>query len=277
MSFDNQLDDALRALARDGGQDGRIRAATDIRRRGDIRRRRRRTASVALAATAVVALGAGVALARLGGTTQPTPIGPADPSTVTGPSADPSVRSSSPSSSPTASPGTPSSSPAAPSSSPAAPSSSAAVPPSTDRLLSGTRQVAIVRTGAFESAVSMLDDGRLAEVDGVEGRRLFVITPQGPGTYQIRTAADPDADLTDICWEVRSAGSQPLRVEGVPCDQAEPRQRFSLDPAAGGTYLISSNSAYLQNSPTRGLILEEAGDAPVTTHFRLVDNGPAPN
>ncbi|PMR62347.1 hypothetical protein C1A38_03645 [Verrucosispora sp. ts21] len=270
MSFDNQLDDALRALARDGGQDSRIPAATDIRRRGEIRRRRRRTASVALAATAVVALGAGVALARLGGSTQSMPIDPAGPSTVIGPS-------TSPSSSPTASPGTPSSSPAAPSSSPAAPSSSAAVPPSTDRLLSGTRQVAIVRTDAFESAVSMLDDGRLAEVDGVEGRRLFVITPQGPGTYQIRTAADPDTDLTDTCWEVRSAGSQPLRVEGVPCDQDEPRQLFSLDPAAGGTYLISSNSAYLQNSPTRGLILEEAGDAPVTARFRLVDNGPAPN
>lgn len=270
MSFDNQLDDALRALARDGGQDSRIPAATDIRRRGETRRRRRRTASVALAATAVVALGAGVALARLGGSTQSMPIDPAGPSTVIGPS-------TSPSSSPTASPVTPSSSPAAPSSSPATPSSSAAAPPSTDRLLSGTRQVAIVRTDAFESAVSMLDDGRLAEVDGVEGRRLFVITPQGPGTYQIRTAADPDTDLTDICWEVRSAGSQPLRVEGVPCDQDEPRQLFSLDPAAGGTYLISSNSAYLQNSPTRGLILEEAGDAPVTARFRLVDNGPAPN
>ncbi|MEW2476397.1 hypothetical protein AB0875_21665 [Micromonospora gifhornensis] len=272
MSFDNQLDDALRALARDGGQDSRIPAATDIRRRGEIRRRRRRTASVALAATAVVVLGAGVALARLGGSTQSMPIDPAGPSTVIGPSTSPSVDPSRPSTSPTGSPDSSTGSPDSPDSS----TSSPVVPPSTDRLLSGTRQVAIVRTDAFESAVSMLDDGRLAEVDGVEGRRLFVITPQGPGTYQIRTAADPDTDLTDTCWEVRSAGSQPLRVEGVPCDQDEPRQRFSLDPAAGGTYLISSNSAYLQNSPTRGLILEEAGDAPVTARFRLVDNGPAP-
>ncbi|MBL6276525.1 hypothetical protein JMF97_10155 [Micromonospora fiedleri] len=272
MSFDNQLDDALRALARDGGQDSRIPAATDIRRRGETRRRRRRTASVALAATAVVALGAGVALARLGGSTESMPIGP---STVIGPSTGPSVDPSRPSTSPTSPTGSPDSSTGSPDS-PDSPTSSPAIPPSTDRLLSGTRQVAIVRTGAFESALSLLDDGRLGEVDGVEGRRLFVITPQGSGTYQIRTAAEPGVDLTDICWEVRSAGSQPLRVEGVPCDEAEPRQRFSLDPAAEGTYLISSNSAYLQNSSTRGLILEEAGDAPITTRFRLVDNGPAP-
>ncbi|TDC69740.1 hypothetical protein E1193_30350, partial [Micromonospora sp. KC606] len=60
MNSGNQLDNALRALAGQGGQ-GRVPAATDIRRRGDTRRRRRRAASVALAALAVVALGTGVA------------------------------------------------------------------------------------------------------------------------------------------------------------------------------------------------------------------------
>ncbi|MEV6695126.1 hypothetical protein AB0M35_27005 [Micromonospora sp. NPDC051196] len=277
MSADNQLDDALRALARHGGQSSLIPVATDIRRRGERRRRRRRAASVALAATAVVALGAGVALARLDGSAPQIPIGPAgptpDPPIVTGPSVAPTAEPSVPSVPPTS----PTASSTSPTRSPDASTSSPAVPPSSsDRLLSGKRQVAIVRTGAFESALSLLDDGRLAEVDGDEGRRLFVFTPQGPGTYQIRTA-EPGTDLTDTCWEVRSAGSQPLRVEGVPCDQDEPRQRFSVTRDDGSTYLISSNSAYLQNSPTRGLILEEAGDAPVTTRFRLVDNGPAPN
>ncbi|TCC00178.1 hypothetical protein E0H26_00260 [Micromonospora zingiberis] len=255
MSSDHQLDDALRALARQGGQGGPIPAVTDIRRRGDTRRRRRRTGSVALAAVAVVALGTGVALARLGEPAQPTPVGPPGPviesPVVTDPSVDPSAGPSVP------------------------PSSPPVVPPNNDRLLSGKRQVTIVRTGAFEAGLSLLDDGRLAEVDGDEGRQLFVFTPSGPDTYQIRTA-EPGTDLTDTCWEVRSSGSQPLRVEAAPCAQDEPRQQFTVVRDGEATYAISSHSAYLQESRTWGLILEEAGDAPATTWFRLVDNGPAP-
>jgi hypothetical protein len=143
-------------------------------------------------------------------------------------------------------------------------------------LLSGQRQVTIVRV-AGAGGLSLLDDGRLAEVDGDEGRQLFVVVPQGqPDTYRIRTA-EPGTDPTGTCWEVRSSGSQPLRVEAAPCAQDEPRQQFTVVRDGTATYVISSHSAYLQNSRTRGLILEEAGDAPVTTLFRLVDNGPAPN
>ncbi|WP_341720954.1 hypothetical protein QQG74_15295 [Micromonospora sp. FIMYZ51] len=252
MSYDNQLDDALRALAGHGGQ-GRVPAAVDIRRRGETRRRRRRVASVALAAVAVVALGTGVALARLGDPPHSAPIGPAGPT-----------------------PGPVSESPAVPSVSPPAPTTSPAGPPDDDPLLSGKRQVTVVRLAAAEGGLSLLDDGRLAEVDGDEGRQLFVFAPQGPDTYQIRTA-EPGTDLTDTCWEVRSSGSQPLRVEAAPCAPGAPRQQFTVVRDAESSYLISSHSAYLQNSPTRGLILEEPGDAPVTARFRLVDNGPAPN
>ena len=42
------------------------------------------------------------------------------------------------------------------------------------------------------------------------------------------------------------------------------------------TYALSNNSAYLQYSDQRGLILEELGDAPLETVFRFVDNGAAP-
>ncbi|GGM24910.1 hypothetical protein GCM10011608_07180 [Micromonospora sonchi] len=235
MSSDNRLDDALRMLAGQSGPAG-VPAAADIRRRGATRRRRRRVASVALAAVAVVALGTGIALARPGETPHRTPVGPAGPV----------------------------------SESPASPTASPVVPPNDDPLLSGQRQVTVVRVAAAEGGLSLLDDGRLAEVDGDEGRQLFVFTPQGPDTYQIRTA-EPGT-----CWDVRSSGSQPLRVEAAPCATGEPRQQFTVVPNGDSTYLISSHSAYLQNSRTRGLILEEAGDAPVTARFRLVDNGPAP-
>ena len=252
MSSDNRLDDALRMLAAPGGP-GRVPAAADIRRRGDTRRRRRRVASVALAAVAVVALGTGIALARPGETPHRTPVGPAGPT-----------------------PGQVSESPADRSAPPTSPTTSPVGPSNDDPLLSGQRQVTVVRVAAGEGGLSLLDDGRLAEVDGDEGRQLFVFTPQGPDTYQIRTA-EPGTDLTDTCWEVRSSGSQPLRVEAAPCATGEPRQQFTVVPNGESAYLISSHSAYLQNSRTRGLILEEAGDAPVTARFRLVDNGPAPS
>ncbi|MFC8847981.1 MULTISPECIES: hypothetical protein [unclassified Micromonospora] len=281
MSSDNQLDDALRALAGQGGR-GRVPAAAEVRRRGDARRRHRRAASVSLAALAVVALGAGVALARAGGPPQSIPVGPAGP--TAGPVASPGPDGTSPGPGRTSpapgrmspGPGRTSSGPTGGTSAPPTGSSSpSAGPPSGDPLLSGQRQVTVVRVAASAGGLSLLDDGRLAEVDGDEGRQLFVFVPQGPDTYQIRTA-EPGADGTDTCWEVRSSGSQPLRVEAAGCAPDEPGQQFTV-ARDGSAYAISSHSAYLQNSPTRGLILEEAGDAPVTARFRLVDNGSAPS
>ena len=256
---EHRLGEALRALARDGGQ-GRVPAVFDIRRRGDTRRRRRHVASISLAAVLVGVLSAGAVVA-LGGAPHPTPLAPASPT--------PGPATTSPSSGPTG--GTPG---------PGAGTSSApATSPGTDPLLSGQRQVTIVRVPDGTGGLSLLDDGRLAEVDGDEGRQLFVFAPQGADTYLIRTAEPGTDDLTDTCWEVRSAGSQPLRVEAAPCAQDEPRQQFTVvrDGQRNGqpTYAISNHSAYLQNSPTRGLILEELGDAQLTTRFRLVDNGAA--
>ncbi|WP_432958243.1 RICIN domain-containing protein [Micromonospora haikouensis] len=258
MSSDNQLADALRALAGHGGQ-GTVPAAADVRRRGDVRRRRRRAASVSLAALAVAALGAGVALAGSGGRPHPVPIGPAGPTSAPVASPWPDRASSGPTGG-TSAPPTGSSGPPA-------------GPPGGDPVLSGQRQVTVVRVAASAGGVSLLDGGRLAEVDGDEGRQLFVFVPQGD-TYQIR-AAEPGPDGADTCWEVRSSGSEPLRVEAAGCARDEPRQRFTV-VRDGSAYAISSQSAYLQFSPTWGLILEEAGDAAVTTRFRLVDNGPAP-
>ncbi|GIJ30976.1 hypothetical protein ACIBQ2_17210 [Micromonospora sediminimaris] len=248
MGPEPRLDEALRALAGHGRQ-GRVPAAVDIRRRGDTRRRRRRTASAALGVVLVGLLGAGAVLARPTGGSDSLPVGPAGPTTP----------------------------PAAASATPDAAGTSG--PPSNDPLLSGRRQVTIVRAAEQSGGLSLLADGRLAEVDGDEGRQLFVVTPQGPGTYLVR-AAERGGEPTDSCWEVRSSGSQPLRVVAATCAPEEPRQQFTIvrDGQRGGapTYAISSQSAYLQNSPTRGLILEELGDAPLTTRFRLVDNGAAP-
>ncbi|GIJ78683.1 hypothetical protein SAMN05443287_102351 [Micromonospora phaseoli] len=256
MGPEPHLDEALRALARHGGQ-GRVPAAADIRRRGDNRRRRRQATSVGLGALLVVVLGAGAVLVRLAGGPDGMPVGPA------GPTLPPA----------TALPSTGPSVPASPS----VTSGSPGIPQSSDPVLSGQRQVTVVRVSDQAAGVSLLDDGRLAEVDGDEGRQLFVFAPQGPDTYLIRAV---EQGLTDTCWEVRSSGSDPLRVAAAPCLPDEPRQQFSVvrDGQRDGepTYAISSNSAYLQNSPTRGLILEELGDASLTTYFRLVDNGAAP-
>ncbi|GIJ40295.1 hypothetical protein [Micromonospora andamanensis] len=252
MGPEPNLDEALRALAGHGRQ-GKVPPAVDIRGRGDARRRRRRAASAALGVVLIGLLGAGAVLARPSGGPDSLPVGPA------GPTAAPATGSASPDLAATSGP----------------PDGSSGGDP----LLSGLRQVTIVRAAEQGGGLSLLDDDRLAEVDGDEGRQLFVITPQGPDIYLIRAAERGD-EPTDACWEVRSSGSQPLRVVAAACAPDEPRQQFTVvrDGQRGGqpTYAISSNSAYLQNSPTRGLIVEELGDAPLTTRFRLVDNGAAP-
>ncbi|MFY1699131.1 hypothetical protein [Solwaraspora sp. WMMA2101] len=245
MPSDDRFHEALRDVARRAGRTGRLAPAADIRRRGETLRRRRRATTAALAVTLVGAVGAGVTAIQLVTAAPQLPVGPAGPTM--------SVPSGSPTGAPTS--------------------------VRDDPLLSGDRQVAIVRTDAFESAVSLLDDDPLGEVDGTEGRRLFVIEPAGAETFRIR-AAEPNPDGSDACWQVRSSGSDPLTVVAADCVASEPRQHFSISVVerAGGepSYAISSASAYLQHSATRGLILEELGDATLTTYFRFVDNGPSP-
>lgn len=65
MEPDDTLDGALHGLARHARQTGRLAPVTEVRRRGDIRRRRRQVATAALGVALVGALGAGVTAVRL--------------------------------------------------------------------------------------------------------------------------------------------------------------------------------------------------------------------
>ncbi len=187
---------------------------------------------------------------------------------------------------PTATPSLPPS--IAPSSTPVAtpPSDRTSVPPAqmstpgrTDPILSGKRQVSIVRTQAFESGLSLTDDGQLAEVDGDSGRHLFVLAPLGGGSYLIRTA-ERGSGGEPSCWQAKANGRDPLTVAGAACSASDPRQQFTITRRGQSdgrpTYAIADGGAFLQYSSRRGLILEELGDATLTTTFRFVDNGAAP-
>jgi len=154
------------------------------------------------------------------------------------------------------------------------PGPGATVPP----VLTGRRQVTMVRVGSFESGLSLTDAGRLAEVDDDQGRQLFVPTPQAGQKFLIKAYARTSAG--PLCWRVHNPGNtQPLVVRAATCTATDPRQLFDIaTTSAGGTqsYLISNAGAFLRHSSRSGLILEELGDAPPTSSFRFVDNGPAP-
>ncbi|MEV0396337.1 hypothetical protein [Polymorphospora rubra] len=162
------------------------------------------------------------------------------------------------------------------SASPSGPTSTA-----TPAVLSGERQVTIVRVQSFESGLSLTDEGRLAETVDDSGRQLFVPTPNGE-TYLIKAyhGGGRGSGSKPVCWQVLNPGnSRPLVVEGADCRPDEPRQQFTVTAAEGGaaeTFLISSGGAYLRTSAQHGLILEELGHAQPESSFRLVDNGPAP-
>jgi hypothetical protein len=140
-------------------------------------------------------------------------------------------------------------------------------------VLSGNRKVTMVRVGAFESGLSLLDDRGLAEVDDDRGRQEFVLTPLADGSFLIKAYGE-----SAVCWQERNPRTtQPLTVVGAACDKDSPAQRFTLTAGPDGksVYAISNRSAFLAHSPRHGLILEETGDAPAT-YFRLNDTGPAP-
>ncbi|WBB52884.1 hypothetical protein [Verrucosispora sp. WMMD573] len=158
----------------------------------------------------------------------------------------------------------------------------AATPPSTaaaDPLLSGKRRITMVRVGAFESGLALLDGGRLAEVDDDRGRQVFVPTPVGSGQFLVKAYHSGGAGQP-VCWQVRNPGdTQPLYVRGAACRADDPAQRFEITAVADGgprEYLISNRWAYLRNSARFGLIMEELGDAPPASSFRFTDTGPAP-
>ena len=267
MMPDDHLDDALRSLAADAARTGRLADAADIRHRGDARRKRRHAATAALGVALVGQLTAGIAVARPNNRPHTGP--PAGPPASAG-------RSTPPPATPTAS--------TAPPSAPADTSSDpTSVPPTptpgtTDPVLSGRREVTIVRVQAFESGLSLLN-GRLVEVDDDSGRQLFVPTPLGGDRYLIKAYDSPNnhpAADEPACWQVHNPHTtESLTVQGAACDAGNPDQWFTITAKGKRTYAISNASAFLQYSPTSGLILEELGDAPLRSTFRLVDNGPA--
>ncbi|MCX4469481.1 hypothetical protein C5N14_30290 [Micromonospora sp. MW-13] len=154
----------------------------------------------------------------------------------------------------------------------------AAAKSSTPPVLTGKRQVTMVRVGSFESGLSLTDAGRLAEVDDDSGRQLFVPTPLGGQKFLIKAYARTSTG--PLCWRAHNPGNQqPLIVRAAACKAEDARQQFEiLATNTGGTqsYLISIGGAYLRHSSRSGLILEELGDAPPTSSFRFIDNGPAP-
>nr|WP_230416470.1 hypothetical protein [Micromonospora tarapacensis] len=158
---------------------------------------------------------------------------------------------------------------------PSASASPSAPPPA----LSGTRRVTIVRVGAFESGLSLLDRGRLAEVDDDSGRQVFVPTPLSSGEFLIKAYRGGGAGQP-VCWQVHNFGdTRPLVVREAACRAGDPAQRFVIDPASGGgvrEFVISNRWAYLRDSARSGLIMEELGDAPPASSFRFNDTGPAP-
>jgi hypothetical protein len=239
---DDDLEDALRDLSGYAQRTSRIDAGADIIRRADRRRRRRYVTTTAVGAALIAGLGYAVI-------TNGRFAAPAIPSASTAP--------------------TPSA--AAPSRTPAA-----------SPILKGERQIAIVRVQATESAVSLLDSGELAEVDDDSGKTLFVLSPLNNGTYLIRTAElDKATNGSQACWQVHNpdnGGS--LTVRKAACDPDDRHEQFTItaegEDNGKPAYAISNSSAFLQHSPTAGLILEELGDASLTTTFAFPDNGAAP-
>jgi hypothetical protein len=152
-------------------------------------------------------------------------------------------------------------------------------PGTTDPILSGKREVTIVRVQAFESGLSLTDDGRVAEVDDDSGRQLFVLAPLGGGSYLIRTA-EQGSDGEPSCWQAKANGSDPLTVAGAACSAGDSLQKFRITRRGQSdgrpTYAIANGDAFLQYSNRHGLILEELGDGTLTTTFRFTDNGAAP-
>jgi hypothetical protein len=145
-------------------------------------------------------------------------------------------------------------------------------------VLSGKREVTIVRVQAFESAVT-LDNGELTEADDDSGRQLFVPTPIRGNTYLIKAFDRPNghpANDEPACWQVYNPNStESLTIEGAVCDAKNPAQQFTITAQGKKTYAISNSSAFLQYFPDSGLILEELGDAPLVSTFRFVPAGPA--
>lgn len=148
-----------------------------------------------------------------------------------------------------------------------------------DPILTGKRQVVIKPIPSFESIVAIDGKGRLNLTDGEAKFGLFVLSPVGK-KWQIKTAKAGDGKKA-ACVGIKNNGSDPLTVVATKCDAKRAGQLFDITKLKAKdngrpTYAISSGGAFLQYFPRTGLIAEELGDAPLTTTYSFVDNGPAP-
>lgn len=148
-----------------------------------------------------------------------------------------------------------------------------------DPILAGKRQVVIKPIPSFESIVAIDSKGRLNLTDGEAKFGLFVLSPVGD-KFQIKTAKAGDGKKA-ACIGIKNNGSNPLTAVAATCDPKRAGQLFTVTKQKAKdngrpTYAISNAGAFLQYFPRTGLIAEELGDAPLTTTYSFVDNGPAP-
>lgn len=148
-----------------------------------------------------------------------------------------------------------------------------------DPILTGKRQVVIKPIPSFESIVGIDAKGRLNLMDVAPKYGLFVLSPVG-SKFQIKTAKAGDGKKA-ACIGVKKNGTQPLTAVAATCDASRAGQLFTVAKLTAKdngrpTYAISNGGAFLQYFPRTGLILEELGDAELTTTYSFVDNGPAP-
>lgn len=145
---------------------------------------------------------------------------------------------------------------------PVTPSATATTPPkptakpsatagSAGSVLSGKREVTIVRVQSTESGVA-LDGGTLVEVDDDSGRQLFVPTPTGAGKYLIKSYGRRDnhpASDDPACWQVvNPANGGSLTVEGRP---ATPASRPSSSPSRARARARTRSATTRRSSSSR--------------------------
>jgi len=164
---------------------------------------------------------------------------------------------------------------------PAAPVSSAALPPAAPPgvpsaagagILRGERQVLVLPV-KNEATLAVAGAGHLRLSDTFGDAALFVLTPTA-GKHQIRTAKLRRGGEA-LCVSVRRNGPHPLTLTTASCDAAAPTQLFAITAAGDAWTIAAAGGAYVRVSAASGVIVEETGDGPAPTAFRLVDRGPA--
>ena len=275
MSDDN-LDHGLAAIADHGHRTGRLAAASELRARGDRRRRRRYAATGAFGVVLAGALGVGIALARPPTDTPSPPVASAS---------DPAPASAPPSVIPSAAPSTSPPVSRPPSRPPASPSR----PASGGGVLSGDRQVFffVLDKGSEvpESVPAVTSGGRVNITADYGDRALFVPVPKSPGSKQflIKTGKLRSGGEA-LCLQVQSNGSDPLTLVTKACDTGEKDQSFKFDENGRDnqdrmTYLISVDGLYMRYDPNgpagTGLIVQESGEGDDLTSFVIIDRGKA--